>query len=171
MPYSIADQMNQIIGVLKTAAQDNGGDAFIANDLVHMWKQLFDKSNAEKVLLMYNGEQVRGEFGIAAPLGRVDRQFIVVVSRGRSLMVERGSPLTNQNQNAIPLFTVVEGYRDIIRGLILDPQWTEYPIDYQGVMPFPVGDGGPIIDALQIQFSVGTQLSLIKDQPGALAQQ
>jgi hypothetical protein len=169
MAYTIAQQMQEIIGALKPAAQAHGGDAFVCSDLVHLWKQLFDKSNSEKVLLMYNGEQIRGEFGIAACLGRVDRQFIVVVSRGRGLTVERGTPLIDQNQNADPMFTVVEGYRDIIRGLVTDPIWTEYPVDYIGIIPFPTGNPGLVVDAYQIQFSIGSQLQLIQGQPGALA--
>lgn len=167
MSSYIKDQLNQIRDTLDEWGEENGfsGHVFVVSDIVHMWKQLFDSSQYPKLLIMYNGEQVRGEFGIAAPLARVDRRFMVVVSRGRSMNINPGDALTETNQNSPPLFEQVEEVRDICRAMIFDPDWNENPVDYLGVTPFPTENSGRLIDAYQIEFSIGSQLHLIVSQP------
>lgn len=163
---SIAAQLKTIKGIFDIYCTTNKGAAFICSDLVHLWKLLFDNSQGLKILIMFNGETIRGEFGIAAQMGRVDRQFVVVVSRGRCLTPnDPGKALVNDDFNAPPLFELVEEIRDVCRAIIFDANWTERPVDFSNVIPFPTEHTGRIVDAYQISFSVGTQLQLIVDQP------
>lgn len=156
---AIQDAMN---GWLVAPTQ---GQAFVVSDLQHLWKLLFNKSSGLKVLIMYAGEEIRQVFEGAAILGRVDRRWIVVVSRGRGLYVERGISLTDDNQGGEPLFNLVEQARDIVRALMLNPASTERPIDYTRIIQFPTEGTGMIIDAYQIEFTIGTQLQMVKSTP------
>lgn len=150
---------------LNDYAQKQGGknSCFICSDLAHAWKILYDSSQAFKILLFYAGESQRVNFPGGAITGRVDRKFNVIVSRGRSLSsTDRGLPLYDDNQNARPLFDIVDELRDLCRGFMFDPAWTERPVDYIGIRPFNVEGTGAIVDAYLIEFSVGTQLGMLE---------
>lgn len=138
------------------------GNAFICSDLVHLWKKLFDNSSALKVLIMCNGEDIRGPFGTAAILSRVDRKFLIVVSRGRSINVlDRATALVDDDgPTGKSLFQYVEDVRDLARAAVFDENWCERPSDYKGFMPFATPPG-MVIDAYQIDISIGTQLGEI----------
>lgn len=160
---TIADQMVGMVGLLDIYAQEEGGHAVICGDLVHLWNLLFNNQQVFKILIMYNGEQSRDTFPGGAIEGRVDRHFLCVVSRGRSMVVNnRAAPLAGDFQNARPLFTIAEEVRDMCRGFLFDPAWTERPVDYKGIRPFNSGAPDLIVDALEINFSVGTQLGMIQ---------
>lgn len=165
-PITIADQLVTIKSALQPFInQLDSGNAFICSDLAHLWSKLWDKSTSTKILIMYAGEDIRGPFGTAAVLGRVDRRFIVVVSRGRGINVsDRGALLYETVGNAPPLFDVVEQVRDQCRVLTFDADWCENPVDYKGVLLFATPPG-LIIDAMQIEFSVGTQLPMVASTP------
>ena len=77
----------------------------------------------------------------------------------------RAAPLAADFQNARPLFTITEEVRDMCRGFEFDPAWTERPVDYKGVRPFNSGNPDLIVDAFQIEFSVGTQLGMLQAAP------
>ena len=169
---TIADQLNQMRDTFNLWTQENWStqSAFIVTDTVHLWKKLFDQSQMPKVLVMYNGEQIRGDFGIAAPLAHVDRRFLVAISRGRGFNLNRGDSFTEDVGNATAFADEIEELRDICRAMIFDPDWCEHPVDYLGIVPFNTADSGMITDAVQIEFSIGTQLGLIKPQPDQLLQ-
>ena len=164
---SITDQLNLMLEVFNVWVVDNAQPyaVEIVPDMVHMWDLLLNTSQSSRILIMYNGELIRGEFGIAAPLGRVDRRFMVVVSRGQSLTFPISTQYVSTTQNATPFWEDVEEIRDICRALLFDPDWTERPVDYLGVTPFQTHGSGTVLDAQTIEFSVGTQLQLIKSQP------
>lgn len=164
-PATIKAQMTYIQGIFGDLTQQEGGQwaSFICSDLLHAWKILFDNSQAPKVLIVYNGETQRVNFPGGAITGRVDRRFKVIVSRGRSFQsADRGLPLYQDNQNARPLFDIVDEWRDACRALIFDPLWCERPVDYIGISPFSVEGTGAIVDAYCIDFQVGTQLGMIE---------
>lgn len=163
---TIKDQMIAMRDYFATLSQQDAGmpTCFICSDLVHVWKQLFNNPNSPKLLLYYAGETQRTTFPGGAITGRVDRKFSLVVSRGRSLTAtDRGLPLTEDNQNARPLFDIVEQYRDACRAFIFDPNWCERPVDYTGTRPFSAEGTGAIVDAYAIDFSVGVQLGMLGD--------
>ena len=170
---SIKEQLKLMYDVFTQWAGQGNAQNYsvqVVPDPVHMWSALLNTSQSSCILIMYNGEQVRGEFGIAAPLARVDRRFVVVVSRGQSLTFPISKQYLESTQNAVPLYDDVDTIRDIVRALEFDPQWTERPVDYLGVVPFPTDGSGRVLDAVQIEFSVGVQLDLIKSTPDVLAQ-
>jgi hypothetical protein len=164
---TIRSQLQFIYDTFTIWANTNGQaySVEVVPDMVHMWEQLLNTSQSSRILIMYNGELIRGEFGIAAPLGRVDRKFMVVLSRGQSLTFPIATQYLQTTQNAKPLYEDVEEVRDICRALIFDPNWCEQPVDYLGTTPFPTDGSGRVLDAVSIEFSVGTQLGLIVSQP------
>ena len=164
----IADQLAGIRNVFDLWLQDSEhkGKVFICSDLYHLWGILFDNVETLKVLVMYNGETQRTTFPGGALTARVDRRFLVVISRGRGLsVVDRGLPLVASYQNARPLFDIVDEARDVCRGLIWDAAFTERPTDFDGIRPFNTEGSGMIVDAYQIEFHVGTQLFMLDPQP------
>ena len=170
---SITDQLQLMYDTLNDWAGEGNAQNYavqIVPDLAHMWYALLNTSQSSQILIMYNGEQIRGEFGIAAQLARVDRRFVVVVSRGQSLTFPLSQQYLKPTQNAVPLYNDVETIRDIVRGLQFDPVTTERPVDYMGIVPFATDGSGKVMDAMQIELSVGVQLELIESTPDVLAQ-
>jgi hypothetical protein len=158
MSYSVAKMMKVMQFTLDQLAQPEG-HAFVCSDLTHLWQLLFQKDNALRILIMYNGETFRETSPGLDILGRVDRHFIVVVSRGRGLNVERGVPLVSDTSAGGPaLYTWVEKVRDYCRAMVFDPDWTERPVYPKNVEPFNTQGAPLIIDAYQINFDVGVQL-------------
>lgn len=155
----ISEQIKFIVAHLNEYLETEG-EAFACSDLVHMWQQLLNKSNGLRVLVMYAGESLRENFPGASVTGRVDRRFTVLVTRGRALTVERGTPLINSGAWGEPLYDMVENVRDMCRSFLMDPNTTERPIDYIGINLFNSEGSGQLFDAYQIEFSVGTQLAL-----------
>ena len=162
---SIKAQLLAIELLFNAMVAQVGGAVFICSDLVHLWQVLFDNSQGIKILLMFNGEQVRGDLATASPLARVDRQFLIVVSRGRSMGLNPGDAMVEAVGNAPPMFEVMDVCRDWVRGIQFDPNTCEMPVDYHGMTPFHTEGSGRIVDAYQIMFSVGTQL-LVEPPPG-----
>ena len=80
---SISQQAQQLSDVLLPYAAKSGGDAQIVSNLQMLWMQASMANDRPRILICYNGEQSRGEFSVAAANHRVDRQWIVAVTRGR----------------------------------------------------------------------------------------
>lgn len=126
-----------------------------------MWEIAFDTSKIPRCIITYAGEDIRGDFSIAAATSRVDRHFIVLVTRASGFPADRGKTLSEQVEGARPFTDLLEEARDIIRCLQFDPSITETldmdPVDYKGIKPVTI-DGYPIY-AYTIEFSIGTQLN------------
>jgi hypothetical protein len=161
---TIAEQMSALRDTLDPWANQNGGKAFVASDMVHLWEIAWAKPDSPRVIICYMGEDIRGDFSLAASLHRVDRQFSVMMTRGRGFNPDRGDSLTDQRGTARPLFDLVEEAREIIRAIIGISE--ELPVDYKGVRTVQLGD--QIIDAYMIEFSCATDLpglSVTPDNP------
>jgi len=169
---SIKDQLIYIQGILQALLVQASAQAqvIICPDLVHLWRTLLDGTQNVKALVLCAGERVRGELGIAAPLARVDRDFIVVLSRGRSTGLNAGDALVDTVGNSPPMFDIVSYVRDYIRAMQFDPTTCEQPVDYHGFSLFNTEGSGRVVDAYQFNFSVGTQLLVVtppgNDSPG-----
>ena len=161
---TISEQLDQIQQSVQSYCNP-GGKASVVNDLVHLWQQLTQKSTGLRVLIMYAGEVPRGPFTVSAVLNRVDRRFLTVVTRGRSLTVDRGSTLYQGTSVGQALYVDVENVRDTLRALQFDPQTTERPVDYAGITPFSTEGTGMIVDAYQIEFTVGTDIPAVESTP------
>lgn len=159
---TISFQCNWIKSVLSGWAKKEGGVAVIAHDLSSMWEIAFRTSQVPRCIITYAGEDIRGDFSIAAETSRVDRHFVVLVTRGRGATADRGVTLTEQYQNARPFYDLLEEARDLIRVLQFDPSVVEAygqnPVDYRGIKP-ALPEDVPM-DAYMIEFSIGTQLGV-----------
>ena len=161
---TISFQLNWIRDCLKNWAVTEGGTAEIAHDLSHMWRKAYDGSKAPKCIICCAGEDVRGPFETAAATSRVDRHFVILVTRGRGYSSVRGDTLTEQVGSARPFYELLEEARDIIRVLVFDTAVNEAnpalcdPVDYRGIKPAVLDE--ETLDAYLIEFSVGTQLGV-----------
>lgn len=161
---TIGEQAKDIKEGLQTWAQSEGGAAVLATNIHNMWEQARSTSKGPRAIIAYVGETIRGDFPIAAVLGRVDRLWNVAIMRGQGFAADRGSQLTDTVVNARPFYDLLEEARDIIRVLMLDPLWTERPIDYKGIRSMQMVNG-EVLDGYIVEFSIGTQLQTITDQP------
>jgi hypothetical protein len=161
MSQPIEDQLEAIKAALADFAAAQGGQAFVASDMVHMWEIGYNAQNKLRVVIVCTGEEARGEFSLAAATHRVDRQFGVLVTRGRTFTMDRGQGLTQTVGNAPPLFSLVAQVRDLIRAMLNIS--VEFPVDYKSFKSFPQSQ--QIIDAYFIEFSCATDLSLIEAVP------
>ena len=127
-----------------------------------MWEMAYAATNKLRVILCCTGEELRGDFSVAAALARADRQFIALVTKGRSFTWRRGEGLVNTVQNTFPLFEQVAQVRDLIRSMVAVSN--ELPVDYKGFKSFPL-ERELIMDAYAIEFSLATDLPLISSTP------
>lgn len=159
---SIKMQCQWIKEVLSDWAVNEGGVAEIVHDLNHLWTRAFIKSDVPRCLICFAGETIRGDFTIAAATSRVDRDFVVLVTRARGFTATRGDTLVEDYENQRPFYDLLEEARDLIRTLAFDPSVTEAmdtdPIDYKGIKP-ALPEDTPL-DAYMIEFSIGTQLGV-----------
>ena len=81
-------------------------------------------------------------------MGRVDRQWQVALTRGRSMAFNRNG-LTAIVQNAIPFYTLVEECRDEIRKMASIS--VEAPVDFKQVTAMQLGE--QLVDGYLFEFS------------------
>ena len=160
--------MNVVAGpnsALATYVQNLSPPGFllIASDLQHAWNFCQSNENAPKFIAVYNGEQIRGDFSVAARNHRVDMQFSLVISRNRALTPDRAMSLSQDTGNARPLWSIVSEARDLIRGLV-SQEFVEWPVDYKGINQWDVGPAW-IVDAYVINFSIPADLPWFSDTP------
>lgn len=159
---SISMQCNWIRDVLSGWAKAEGGIAVVAHDPNEMWQLAFNNSQVPRCIICYLGEEIRGDFSIASVMSRVDRQFVVLVTRARGYTANRGDTLTEQVNDARPFYDLLEEARDLIRVLQFDASVTEAqsgdPVDYKGIKN-ALPEDYPL-DAYMIEFSIGTQLGV-----------
>ena len=149
----IAELLKTLLVPLQAYAQSSpvSGQAYIANDLQHAWYYCQNNENFPKLILVYTGERIRGDFQTAAINRMVDMDFTIVVSRNRGLTADRAASLTAPTGNALPLYEIVETARDIIRYTTGIEEIREWPIDYKGISQWETG--AFISDAYAINFS------------------
>jgi len=163
--YSIKDQLIVIQSNLSNWAKDMKGTAIIAHDLNHMWIVSANNSESPKAVIAFAGEEIRGDLALGATLGRVDRNFEVMISRGKGFTADRGQTLVKDDvSTGRPFYDLLEEARDIVRNLPLG-QDDDGCIDYHGIRPALVDQDYPL-DMYIISFSVGTQLAVIRDSAG-----
>ena len=165
---TISEQATNIVGVMQKWLQGVKGDVEVCYDLKQMWEVASQTSDKVRVLITYGGEEIRGEFAVAAALGRVDCKWIVALVRGRGFNTTPGLALATQQQNAPAFYDQLDDFRNIIRSLIFDPQFCELPVDFKNVRPIAYGNNVPL-NGYMVEFTVGTQLPALLDQPEELA--
>lgn len=130
-------------------------DVSIANDIAQALTYLQNKPGVPKAVIVYDGEEKRGEHEEGA---RVDRNFSVIVTRSAGLDIE-GNYVEDDNSGGLPLYDLVEGCRDAVRGVRFEADVTEVYPNFKGISRFDVGEA--LFDAYKIEFSIGTQLDSI----------
>jgi hypothetical protein len=159
---TISEQASAIQQVLQSWADNNGGTAVVVSNLDALWKQAFMSSQKQRLLICFMGEQIRGDFSVAAAMHRVDRDWVVAITQGRGLTADRGDALILPNQNAPAFYDSVEYARDICR--CLTGISAEVPVDYKNIEPMQLGE--MVADGYLIHFSVATDIPNAQPEPG-----
>ena len=160
-PISISQQAQQIVTVLQGYAQAAGGVADLVPNLKMLWFQADQSSQKPRILLCYNGEQSRGDFSVANRLHRVDRQWIVAVTRGTGWNSNRGDSFYKTVGNADPLSDIIEEVRELLRCMIGISE--EFPIDFKRISPMNAVNKA--LDAYAIEFSTANDIPAILPKP------
>ncbi len=160
---SIISQANAMANkLLPWCQQESAGTAVVVSDLLHMWQQAFQSNGKLRVLICLFGEEARGDFPTAAATHRVDRHWVVAVTRGRGFVANRGDTLTDTTGNNKPLYQLTEQVRDIIRSM-LDAS-VESPVDYRGFKPM-TAPTGELIDGYLLEVVLVDDLPAIVSTP------
>lgn len=157
----ISAQAKTLLEAVSVVAQDVGGKAQVVANTSDMWLSAAKQSQTARVLICYVSEAIRGDFGVAAALHRVDRLWNVAVTRGRGFAVQRGKTLTDPVQNAEPFYDFVEKIRDTCRAQLAISE--ELPVDYLGIRTMENGE--LIIDGFIIEFSTANDIPAITATP------
>lgn len=150
---TISEQLKFLKDQLTPWARDVKARLEIAADAVHLLGLLATSPGAPRVVVMFDGEEKRGEY---EELGRIDRKFMVIVSRGRGFKLEPGDALTEGQAGGKALYDLVEEVREVIRGLVFNRETTEGMPNYLSTVRFDLPES--TVDAYQINFQIGTQL-------------
>jgi hypothetical protein len=161
-PLKVSDQALIIQQVLQSWAEPKGGVAVVASNLRDFWKQAATSSQKPRILICYNGDNSRGDFAHANDWHRVDRQWIVAVTRGRGFTANRGDTLSTTVGNMEPFYDSVEAVRDQIRTILNISE--ELPtVDYKSTKAMQLGD--LVVDGYTIEFSCANDIPMILTQP------
>jgi hypothetical protein len=152
---TISEQLKFVKEQLAPWAAEVKGRVEIAADAVHLLGILATTPGAPRVVILFDGEEKRGEF---EELGRVDRKFMVVVSRGRGFKLDPGGALTEGVAGGKPLYDLYEECREMVRAMVFDRETTEGIPNFTGGSRFSLEEA--TVDALQINFTIGVQLPL-----------
>jgi hypothetical protein len=149
---TIREQAAVIVAALEQWAEAHKGTAHVAGDVVAAIELLRARPGAPKAVVIFQSDVPREP----EDAGRVDRQWKVVVARGRGFRTDTGESLTAGVAGGEPMFDLVEAAREIVRGVRLDELTTEGELVFKGTRPFEVQ--GIVLDAYESTFEIGTQL-------------
>jgi len=135
--------------------QSFGGVAKVVPNLKEFWNQSSMSSQKPRILIVYNGDSARGTFSQITPWHRVDRVWLVAVTKGRGFYSNRGAGLNDSNVTETPLYDVLETVRDMIRALGTISEETPGP-DYRNTKPMQFG--GALIDGYLIEFTTANDI-------------
>lgn len=150
---TISDQLKFIKAQLTPWITEVKGRVEIAADAVHLLGLLALSPGAPRVVILFDGEDKRGEY---EELGKVDRKFMVVISRGRGFKLDPGAALTEGVAGGPALYDLFEQCREVIRDIVFDRATTDGITNYTAGLRFSLEENA--VDAYQINFSIGVQL-------------
>lgn len=151
---TIKEQIKAVVTALNGWARDKGGRAVPASGPVHVLELLREKPGGVTAAVLFDSEDPRGDF---SEVGKVDRGFKVILSRGKGFRIETGENLVEGSAGGAPLYDLVEEAREIVRAIEFtseDPE--DAAVEYKGIGPFEVS--GFVLDAYEIRFGCGTQI-------------
>jgi hypothetical protein len=150
---TIGEQLIFIRAGLRAWVEDIKGRVEVAADPLHALGLLATAPGAPRVVVMFDAEVKRGDF---EETGRVDRQYLLIVSRGRGFKLDPGDALLEGVAGGKPLYDLVEEGREVIRALVFTED--ESTPNYLAARRVKLED--LTVDAYQLEFSVGTQLPI-----------
>lgn len=158
---TVKDQLLAIKSSLNDWAKNEGGTVEIAIDNSHMWEIGALDQTSPRVILCYEGEDVRGDFATADVTQRVDRRFNALVTRSRGYDAEVGIGLAGidgaASGNSRPFYDLVEEARERIRFAVIDHPDNESPPYFHSIERAPY-DGDMRVYGYVLNFTIGTQL-------------
>lgn len=163
MPGALATTIYQQASIIEAvlnvwAHENNCGVASVVSSLSDLWENAAINNDSFRILICYEGETIRGPFEYAAYGHRVDRRWIVRVTRDRGATNNRGDTLTKQVGNAIPFWQGVETCRDLIRSIANICPQDELPVDYKRMEMRNTTIDGMAMDDCAIFFSAASDL-------------
>lgn len=154
-PITISQEANLIQEELQTWVRQYGGTAAVVSNLKELWNQASMNSQVPRILICYNGESSRGTFSQISTWHRVDRSWLIAVTKGRGYYSNRGDSLSNGLNVEMPLFDAVENVRDVVRFMQNISEETPSP-DYRSTKPMQMGN--LVIDGYLIEITTANDI-------------
>ena len=151
---TIAEQLKGLKETLEGWATSNNAFVMVAGDAVELVGILATKPGDVRAVLYFVQEVPRGSYD---ELGKVERTFHLVLSRGRSFTLQRDGNLTGDASASRPLFDIVEEAREVVRHYTTEATTEDRLVQYLGTRPFNAG-GELILDAYQVEFLIVAQI-------------
>lgn len=130
MPVSVSDQANIMVAHLTNWAEPRGGYAKVMANMRHLWEELIILTDKPRLLLVFAGEEARGNQAIDRDY-RVDRTWNVAIVRGHGFR----NLMSDPQGDVEPFYQNVEDVRDHVRVLLNISE--EFPVEYRGMEPLP----------------------------------
>ncbi len=156
----ILEQAEAVKEALMPVAAAEGGKAFVASDLLHLWSIAYQNTQGLRVIICFNGLDMRGGDTYGAILGRADVHWLVGICRGRGFNAERDQSQLGTSVNAKPFYQLIAEVRDVIRALI--GASVEAPVDFRRIRPMPMNEGS-LVDGYLIEFDLVCDLPALVD--------
>jgi hypothetical protein len=116
-----------------------GGYAGMVPNLKQLFIQAAQDTQAIRILVCYGGQSRRGPFTTASATHRVDRKWLIAVTKGESPSAGRGDFLIEQTGNTDAFLKELATVEDICRWIPNISQ--EGPAnDYEGTVPLQIND-------------------------------
>jgi len=154
-PITISQEANLIQANLQEWVGQWGGSAEVVSNLRELWNQAALNSQSPRILVVYNGEVARGSFEQISRYHRVDRSWLIAVTKGRGYFSNRGASLSEHAQIEMPLFDVIENVRDLVRFMDYISEETPHP-DYRSIKPMQLGN--LVVDGYLIEITTANDI-------------
>ena len=147
---TIREQLDLLGRCLNKAMQEVKGRAYPAGDVPHILDELRTKPGAPSCGVMFWSEEPVGDY---TELGKVLREFHLVISRGKGMKLVSGESITQGAGGGPPMADLVELARDTSLAIRLEDEQGELRIPvYRGTGPFQVE--GLLLDAFEIKVAL-----------------
>lgn len=162
-PPLISQQSQQIVQQIKNYLTVNllTGECVAASNMREMWEQASQATNKSIIYVCWTGDAARGPGSIMRWTHRVDREWSILVKRGRGFYSTRGDSLNQTKGNEIPFYDIVEGVRDSMRQILSISE--EGLVEFNGVRPWQLGN--MIMDAYLLSFKTANDMPTITSIP------
>lgn len=162
-PPLISQQSLQIVEQIGNYFTTNqiSGKCVAASNMRDMWEQASQSTANAIVYVCWTGDAARGPNSIMRWTHRVDREWSILVKRGRGFYATRGDSLNQTKGNEIPFYDVVEGVRDSIRAILSISQ--EGLVEFNSCRPWQLGN--LIMDAYLLVLKTANDMPTITSIP------